>query len=97
MGDLYQDVSAWASETADQAYDAAGEAVESFRGWLEWAAPWISSAEPTPDDVKAGFGEHMTYLSSVGVTRDQIDAVVRESGVTPEQLEAEGLDAGAVA
>jgi hypothetical protein len=97
MGDLYQDVSDWASETADQAWDAAGEAVESFRGWMEWAAPWIASAEPTPDDVRAGFNEHMTYLASVGVSREEIDAVVRDSGVTSEQLQAEGLDAGAVA
>ena len=76
---------------------AAGAALENFKEWLRWAVPSITSAEPTPDDVRSGFEEHVSYLASVGVAPDQVDAAVREVGVAPEQLEADGLALSAVA
>jgi hypothetical protein len=87
----------WVNQAADDISDAAAEAVNSFKEWLNWAAPWLASSEPTPNDVRAGFAEHLSYLASVGVGRDQVDAAVRDAGVAPEQLEAEGLALTAVA
>ncbi len=93
MGDVYQDASNWVRETVDGAADA----IESFKVWLRWAAPAIISPEPTPDDVRWGFQEHVSYLGSVGVSRTKVEDAVRDSGVPPERLEADGFDLTAVA
>jgi hypothetical protein len=97
LGDDSQMVWDWVNEAADDAADWAGDAINSFKEWLQWAAPWLASADPTPDEIRAGFAEHVQYLSTVGVGQDQVDAAVREAGVAPEQLEAEGLALTAVA
>jgi hypothetical protein len=98
LGDAASDmVWDWVNQAADDAGEMAGDAVDSFKEWLLWAAPWLASSEPTPEDIRAGFAEHVQYLATVGVGRDQVDAAVRDAGVAPEQLEAEGLALTAVA
>ncbi|MGH9119329.1 MAG: hypothetical protein ACRD0A_16085 [Acidimicrobiales bacterium] len=93
MGDIYQDASTW----VDEVVDGASDAIESFKEWLRSVAPSLTSAEPTPDDVRWGLQEHVSYLGSLGVSRAQVDEAVRATGVAPEQLEAEGVDLTAVA
>jgi hypothetical protein len=97
LGDTSQYVWDWVNDTTAGAGSAVDEAVESFKSWMDWAATQISSAEPAPADVRAGFDEHVSYLSSLGVSREQVDAAVREAGVSPDQLDAGGVDETALA
>jgi Phospholipase A2 len=97
LGDTSQDVWDWANDTAAGAGEAADEAVESFKEWIDWAATQISAAEPAPAEVRAGFEEHVAYLASLGVSREQVDATVREAGVSPEQLDTGGVGETALA
>ena len=43
----------------------------------------VSSSEPAPEEVRAGYQKHVDYLASVGVDREQVDAEVRAAGLAP--------------